>query len=261
MVVNRLMDWLKLDETRSIEDLDDRSLSLLHADIIKKKPFLRSLYKDFYGQFKDSILGGPVKKCLVELGSGGGFIKEVIPDVLTSDIVEIPNVDKHFSGLSMPFQDGTVDAFFMIDVFHHINDADAFLREINRCLKKGGKAIMIEPANTIWSRIIWKNFHHEEFRPESGWSFDGVNPLSSSNQALPWIVFCRDRQRFEREFPSLKILGLDIHTPIRYLVSGGLSIRQLLPSFTYDAIKVVERVLKPFNRYLGMFMTIEIERV
>ena len=51
------------------------------------------------------------------------------------------------------------------------------------------------------------------------------------------------------------------HTPLRYLLSGGLTLRQLVPSFTYPAIKAVEYTLSPVNNLLGMFQTIELEKV
>lgn len=261
MFTGRIIDWLRLEETKYIKNLDDNSAALLHAKIIQKKPFLNKLYKDFYNQLKKSISGDVNTQLLIELGSGGGFIKEIIPGVITSDIMKLPNVDKCFSALDMPFKDGTVNTFFMIDVFHHVNDANSFLKEINRCLKRKGKVIMIEPANTFWSRIIWENFHHENFDPDGKWSFEKDKPLSSANSALPWIVFCRDRERFKREFPSLKIVSLNMHTPFRYLISGGLSVKQLLPTFTYALLKIFENILKPFNNYLGMFMTIEIEKI
>ena len=257
----KIVEWLRLPETKNISDLDAPSTTLLHAKIIRRKAFLRGLYADFYNRFKKSITGNAESKVFVELGSGGGFIKDVIPEAITSDIKDLPDVDKHFSALDMPFGDSTVDAFFMIDVLHHLNDTAAFLKEINRCLKTGGRVVMIEPANTPWSRFIYRNFHHEPFDPAGGWGFEKTGPLSSANGAIPWIVFYRDRRRFEREFPSLKILELKPHTPFRYLVSGGVSMRQLLPVFTYSAIKGLEAVLSPFNRFLGIFLTIELEKV
>ena len=87
-----VIEWLKLPETRSIKDLDDPATTLLHAEIVQKKPFLKKLYIDFYTQFRKSV-PEPETKVLVELGSGGGFIKEVIGSVITSDILELPNVD------------------------------------------------------------------------------------------------------------------------------------------------------------------------
>ena len=37
------------------------------------------------------------------------------------------------------------------------------------------------------------------------WSFPEGHYMLNSNQALTWIVFDRDRDRFEREFPMLKL--------------------------------------------------------
>jgi len=64
---------------------------------------------------------------------------------------------------------------------------------------------------------------------------------------------------FEKEFPSLKIVGIREDTPFAYLLSRGVTLCQLLPSFTYDLVKVVEAALYPLNRWLGMFQTIELQ--
>jgi len=203
----------------------------------------------------------PETKVLVELGSGGGFIKEVISNVITSDILELPNVDKVFSALDMPFEEASVDAFFMFDVLHHLADSRAFFKEALRRLKVSGKIVMIEPANTLWSRFIFRNFHHERFDVEGRWDLEEGGPVSQGNGAIPWIIFSRDRKIFEDEFPSLRIVGMRSHTPLRYLLSGGLTLRQLVPSFTYPLIKAIEYGLSPINDWVGMFQTIELEKV
>lgn len=148
-----------------------------------------------------------------------------------------------------------------MNAFHHIENIKPFLDEVNRCLKVGGKMVMVDEANTPWSRFIFQSFHHEMFDPSEGWSFEKVGPVSSANGALAWIVFYRDRLKFEKWFPALKIVMLKPHTPFRYLISGGVSMRQLLPSFTYPIIKGIETILSPLNRYIGMFLTVEIEKV
>jgi len=255
-----LIEWLKLPQVRDIDNLDDPAVTLLHAEILRKKPFMRKLYADFYSQFKNAV-PQPEKKTLVELGSGGGFLKEIIPNVITSDVLELPSVDKVFSALDMPFEAGSVDAFFMFDVLHHIPDPRIFFAEATRCLRKGGKIIMIEPANTTWARFINKNFHHENFNPSAGWYLEKSGPLSAANGALAWIIFVRDRKIFEKEFPGLKIAAIHNHTPLRYLLSGGFSLRQLAPSFAYSLIKVVEYIIAPANDWLGMFVTVELEKV
>jgi len=256
----KIIQWLKLPEARDIEDLDDPAVTLLHGQIIQRKPFLKKTYIDFYQQFAKAV-PDPQGKTLVELGSGGGFIKDVIGSAITSDILELPNVDKVFSAVEMPFEQESVDAFFMIDVLHHIADPRAFFTEAMRCLKVAGKIVMIEPANTLFSRFIYKNFHHEAFDTKSNWELGKGGPLSHGNGALPWIIFSRDRNVFSEEFPSFRIVRMHNHTPLRYLLSGGLTLRQLLPSFAYPAVKAIECVLSPLKNILGMFQTIEIEKL
>jgi SAM-dependent methyltransferase len=255
----QVLDWLKLPETKNIADLDDPSTTLLHAQIVRQKLFLRKTYLDFYREFQNAF-PATTGKTLIELGSGGGFLKEIMPDVITSDVLQIATVDKIFSALAMPFADVSVDAFFMVDVLHHIPDAELFFKEALRCLKPGGKIIMVEPANTPFGRFIYKNFHHERFDLAGGWYLEATGPLSVANGAIPWIVFTRDRQIFESKFPALKILRIKPHTPFRYLLSGGLSLRQLVPSFMYPVVKAFEFILIPLSPLLGMFQTIELQK-
>jgi SAM-dependent methyltransferase len=253
-----MLEMLKLKQVKNIKDLDNPQTTVLHSQIIKEKVFLKKLYTDFYKIFKKSV--GLDTRTLVELGSGGGFIKEIIPDVITSDIIKMPNIDMTFSAEQMPFENGSVDAFFMVDVLHHIKKPKVFFTEARRCLKKGGKIVMIEPANTLWSRFIFKNFHHELFDTSAEWEMNKTGPLSDANGALAWIIFQRDRKLFESEFKDLKITSIDFHTPFRYILSGGLTYRQLLPAFMYGFVDFLEFCLRPLNGWLGMFETVVLEK-
>ena len=51
------------------------------------------------------------------------------------------------------------------------------------------------------------------------------------------------------------------YMPFRYLVAGGLSLRQLAPSWLYPLFVKLESLMRPLNRYLGMFMVIEVEKL
>jgi SAM-dependent methyltransferase len=255
----KLIDRLKLPEISQIEDLDEASATVLHARILQKKVFLKKLYGDFYRELQSQIDQGNTSQVL-ELGSGGGFIKEIIPNAITSDILPLESVDVVCSACQIPFEDDSLDAIVMIDVLHHIPNARAFFTEAVRCLKPGGRIAMIEPANTVWSQFIYKNFHHETFDPEAGWEFDSKGPLSTANGALPWIVFHRDRDQFENSFPRLKITKTQVHTPLRYVLSGGFTLRQLTPSWSYCMVKGFENLLYPLNRWIGMFETIVLQK-
>lgn len=246
---------MKIPQLKHFNSIDDRERTLLHAEILRRKGFLKRLYADFYHTLRGQV--EPIEgKLIVELGSGGGFIKDIIPNAVTSDVLTLPAVDKVFSACDMPFADQSVDAIVMIDVLHHIPDARAFFREAIRCLRPGGRVVMIEPANTLFGRFIYTRFHHEGFDPASDWTFASEGPLASANGALPWIIFHRDRTVFEKEFSSLSILKLTAHTPLRYLLSGGFTLRQLVPSWSYPLIQGLEFVLRPLDRHIGLFETI-----
>jgi len=198
---------------------------------------------------------------MIELGSGGGFFKEKCPSVICTDILELPSNDMTFSALEMPFSDSELCAIFMIDTFHHIPDSNQFLKEASRVLKEGGRIVMIEPANSWWGRFIYKNFHHEPFEPQGGWQIPVSGPLSGANGALPWIVFERDRKVFKANFPEFEIVRLQYHTPLIYLISGGLAFRQLLPNFTYPVFRGIDKLLSLISKKFSMFITLEIKKL
>ncbi len=256
----RVLDKLRLPEAAGLEELDDAATSELHARVIKEKPLLRRFYLDAYQEFErvERRLGPGT---YVEIGSGGGFLKDVLPDVITSDVAPLPNVDRCFGAEHVPFEDGTVNAFFVLNGFHHFADPEKALREFARSLRPGGRIVIVEPANTAWARFIYSRFHHEEFDPSAGWSGNSSGRLSGANGALPWIVFVRDRSRFERTLPQLRLLRASCHTPFLYLLSGGLSLRQLAPSWACGPLKGLEWALRPLNGLLGMFMTVELEKL
>ncbi len=249
-----LPDFLLLDEKKDINYLDDVAVTELHRDIINRKPFLKKLYTDFYSTLQAET--GNDHQVVIELGSGGGFIKQIWPAVTTSDVLNVSCVDMIFSALDMPFENESVDAFVMIDVFHHLPNVDKFLREADRCLKKGGRIVMIEPANTLWSRFIYTRFHHEGFDINGGWNLPQGSPLSNANGALPWIVFNRDKEEFLRKFPQFTIAKKRLRTPFLYLLSGGFTLIQLVPSFFFPMCKAVEFILTPLNKFICMFETI-----
>ncbi len=245
---------------KSPYSLDDPRTTLHHRDVILSKPFLKKLYVEWYNQFVDAtkeLKGGKI----LEIGSGGGFLKNVLPETITSDILDLGTCDMVFSAEKIPLPDNELSAIVMLNVFHHIPKPFLFLQEAQRVLKKGGKIIMIEPANSFWARIVYRNFHHEPFDPKGGWEIESTGPLSGANGALPWIYFKRDKVEFEKKFPHLKIEKFRYHTPLRYLVSGGLSLKQLVPSWSFGFFKGMEWMMSPLKNQFGMFVTIELRKI
>jgi ubiquinone/menaquinone biosynthesis C-methylase UbiE len=48
-------------------------------------------------------------------------------------------------GSSLPFADDSFDGVFMNEVFEHVADEDAVLREVHRVLRPGGRLVLISP--------------------------------------------------------------------------------------------------------------------
>lgn len=240
-------------------DIDSPERTIFHGKIIENNRFLRKIYLDWYRTLKRYA---PIELDghLVELGSGGGFLKELLPSVITSDILPLPDVDRQFSALQMPFADGSIAALLMINTFHHLPDSEAFLTEAFRVLEPGGRIVMIEPANSWWGRIIYQNFHHEDFDPGGTWLIEQDGPLSDANGALPWIVFERDREIFREKFAGFQVCRISYQQPISYLLSGGFSYRSLLPGNAYPVVKGVDRLLSSLSKGLSLFMLIVVEK-
>jgi len=241
-------------------DIDSPESTIRVRELLRRKRFLRRLYADWY-----SWLASEAKTCgegiHLEVGSGGGFLKTIFPEAVTSDILDLPFVDVVCSAERLPFADESLASVMMLNVFHHIPRPWMFLEEAQRCLVFGGKILMIEPANTLWARFVYRRFHHEPFDPDGGWEIRPGNPLSNANQAFAYIYFERDLALFEERFPSLRVNEMRSHAPFLYLLSGGLSRRALLPAALYGAAKFAERMILPFNRHIGMFYAIEIEKI
>ncbi len=254
---------LTLKEKKQLA-LDDPATTIHHGQIIQSKPFLKKLYIEWYGFLLNKLKNNQLPKegDIVELGSGGGFLKELYPKVITSDVMELPGNDLTFSAEAMPFEEESLRAIFMIDVLHHIPNCEAFFTEAQRTLKKGGYIILSEPANTIWSRFFYQNFHHEPFKPESkSWKIPSTGPLSGANGAIPWIVFERDIDLFHQKFPQLQLQLVQYHTPLRYLLSGGMSYKSLVPGWAFGAVTAFEKLISPLNPYIAMFQLIEVKKI
>ncbi|MBN9418696.1 MAG: class I SAM-dependent methyltransferase [Candidatus Eremiobacteraeota bacterium] len=253
-----LLQPLRIPETVGL-DLDDPSTTLLHRDIIRAKPFLKAIYVDWYRSLArwDGGLSGP----RLEIGSGGGFLPEVIPGTMTSDVLALPHLDHQISGEKLPFEDGTLAAIYLVNTLHHVPQPAQLLREAERCLMPGGRLVCLEPAPTLFGRFIYRWLHHEPCDLGAGRELDRSDgPLSHSNSALPWIWFVRDAHLFQAEFPGLRQVALFYHTPLRYLLSGGVSFRCVLPAASHGLMLGLETLLQPLSPWSGMFMTIVLER-
>jgi SAM-dependent methyltransferase len=257
-VLSLLKDRLAEPRTRGL-DLDDPRTTELRRALILGKPFLRQIYADWYAELLAAVPSGCGQ--ILELGSGGGFLEQYLPGLITSDRLPIRNVRLIADGTRLPLRDGSLRAIVMTNVFHHLPDPGAFLAEAARCTRPAGALVMIEPWLSTWSRLVYSYLHHEPCDPTlADWSFPAAGALSAANAALPWMVFQRDIARFRRDFPSWRLRRIEKQMPVRYLLAGGVSLRALVPSPSYALWTAAERLLRPWMHHLAMFALIVLER-
>ena len=241
-------------------DVDDPGTTERRRAILRSKRFLFQLYEEWYGLIRRHLPTGAGG--VVELGSGAGFMKDWIPGLVTTDVLPLPGVDRVLPATGeLPFAAASLRAIVMTDVLHHIGTPERFFTEAARVVRPGGAIVMIEPWVTPWSRFVYGHFHSEPFRPKAKqWGFPSRGPLSGANGALPWILFVRDRERFERQFPEWSLGEIEPLMPFAYLLSGGVSLRSPAPGWAYRPCRALERALGPAGRRSAMFARITLVR-
>lgn len=239
-------------------NIDDPNTTALRLQIIRSKPFLKKIYEEWYRLIAENFTVGEI---VVELGSGAGFLKEIMPQgLITSELFPKPGVDRVIDAQSIYMPDSSLDGIVMTDVLHHIPDCSSFFSECVRLIRPGGRIVMIEPWNTSWSRLVYSHLHHEPFEPNAGmeWQIPLSGPLSGANGALPWIIFHRDRTLFEQRYPKLRVEKVVPMMPVTYLLSGGVSLKSFFPGCLYHFVRFLERHSN--EKGWAMFAVISLKR-
>jgi SAM-dependent methyltransferase len=82
--------------------------------------------------------------CL-EVGSGPGFLKQLFPHLISTDVVWCPWVDIVADAQELPLQNSSISNLLGMDVLHHLSTPMRVLEEVERVLIPGGRLILIEP--------------------------------------------------------------------------------------------------------------------
>jgi SAM-dependent methyltransferase len=253
---------LKSLRERSLDDLQVGSREFFAAQkrLIFSRPLLKWCYDDWYGRLLRDAQSVPGHGELLELGSGGSYLKALEPAVITSDVVD-GVADRVVDGRALPFPDSSLKALFLTHVFHHIPDVAVFFREAQRTLVPGGVISMIEVAHTPFARFFFRNFHHEPYRDElKEWQFAQRDSMMDSNQALSWMVFVRDRNKFKSLFPGLIVEEFGFLPWLSYLLTGGVTGKCLVPKSLTRATIGLEKILRPISPLFALHWHIRVRK-
>ncbi len=229
-------------------------------ELILERPLLKACYDDWYARLLADA--GSVTKpgLLLELGSGGSCLKDLEPAFITSDV--IPDVaERVIDACELPFPDESLRAIVLTHVLHHVPDVERFFREAVRTLVPGGVITMIEVAHTPFARFFFDRFHPEPYDDSrTDWAFGQQDSMMDSNQALSWMIFVRDREKFEGRFPELEIECLRFTRWFTYLLSGGVTKKDIIPRFMVPLLEGVETLLAPLRPLLALHWHIRVRR-
>lgn len=247
-------------------DIDSPALMDVHRAILMEKPMMRGVFGEFYA----ACVGLAARYFRptgqeIEIGAGVSLFKQFHPQIISTDIKPSPQLDRVLDAQAMDVEAGSVRALYGINCFHHLPQPRLFFAELVRVLGAGGGVVLIEPYDSVLGRFLYARMHHSEHfnLAQKNWETElsAGQVMSGANQALSELVFVRDRAVFEREFPQLEIV--DIHPLsnwLRYLVSGGVNFRQLLPDFMIGPLKAIEWVLRPLHRLFALHYVIILRR-
>jgi len=233
------------------------------ASRIRANPLLWEIYRDVYARLLEPVPAEAYPR-LLELGSGGGFLRELAPHAITSECVPTPAVDRVIDACQLEtyFEPGGLDAIVAFNVFHHLPEAGAFLRGAERVLRPGGRIVLIEPWFTTLGQWFYRLVHHEPFVLDpDDWTLRGEGRLDGANERLPTSVFRDSDVRFAREFPALRIRERRPFHKGLYIASGGLTFNTRVPGPLARALVALDRALPLGDETLGLFARVVVERV
>lgn len=213
----------------------------------ERKPSLRAIYHDLYEQMIAQLAPGLV----LEVGGGSGNLRRYLNrEVISTDIGFQPWLHAVADAQQMPFRDNVFGNIVMFDVLHHLERPIQFFREAARVLRCGGRVLMVEPAMTPLSTMFYRHFHPEPVNfhvdpLEDGPRTPGRDAMDDANQAIPSLLFLRDKSSFSEQVPELRVTLTRLTSLFAYPLSGGFRKWTLLPTPLIPRLLALEKILEP----------------
>lgn len=175
-------------------------------------------------------------KTVLDIGAGhGDFINQIDADEKMAvdanpETAQWCNPDVKFYHAELPvlpLADQTVDVIFASNVLEHFdtNNLLMLMQEIRRCLRPGGKLILMQPNIYYAYRVYWDDFTHvKAFSHRSLFDFltgEGFEVIRMEKRFLPFS--------FRSHFPASRLLTrLYLASPWRPLAGQMLCVAKVL---------------------------------
>jgi SAM-dependent methyltransferase len=220
-----------------------------------RKPVLQRAYRDFHRRIA-AYVDPRVPGKIVELGSGIGNIRDIIPNAIRTDLFANPWIDQVENAYALTFADGAVSHLILFDVFHHLQHPQTALRECRRVLAPKGRVIILDPYVSVTGRLVYGPMHHEPIgddQPIVAAAGPGFDPHHQSYYAAQGNA---TRVFWKGEAPEI-LDGWNVIARQRigawaYALTGGYSKPQLYPAALYPVVKQFDAIAEALPRLLAL---------
>jgi len=229
----------------------------------QNKPVLQKIYLHFYSIIASHISKNTSGK-IVELGSGIGNLKMLIPEVICTDIFKNPWIDQVENAYHLSFEKETVSNLILFDVWHHLKYPGNALVEFKRVLKPGGRVIIFEPAMSLMGIIAFGLLHHEPVSlfKKIEWDTQCIEKINSNEyyaaQGNANRIF--SQKKYLSNFKEWNIIVIKKYAAVSYVLSGGYSKKQLYPDCFYSILKATDKIFDLFSAIFATRMIIVLEK-
>jgi SAM-dependent methyltransferase len=215
----------------------------------KDKPLLAQIYRDFHLQIAEKLSLQP--GLIVELGSGLGQIKAVIPHCLTTDLQKNLFIDQVENSYSLSFAEQSVASLILFDVWHHLEYPGDAVQEFQRVLIPGGRVIIFDPDMSLLGKIIYGPCHHEPLGLNHPFVLHAPDKKTLASPPYFAAQSSAHRHFVKKTIPSWSALHWNLLSTQRisslsYAASGGFRGPQLYPTCLYSLIKKIDAFLELF---------------
>lgn len=211
----------------------------------ESKPVLRKIYQRFY-ELIAQYLRRDVAGLIVELGSGIGNLKLVIPDCVSTEVFSASWIDQVENAYKLSFSNQSVSNLILFDVWHHLEFPGSALEEFYRVLTPRGRVIIFDPAMSFLGFIIYGLFHKESigFFKKIKWlapdNFYPKNINYYAAQGNASRIFCSNK--FDKPLINWTKVTIKRISSISYIASGGYSGRQFYPDALLSLMFFIDRL-------------------
>lgn len=258
--VNRDSTGTQPQSTTNDQSIDP--LLLEHTQRIRKNAFLYQIYQDVYQRIGRELPLVSHPRVL-EIGSGGGFLKASLPHVITSDCIAGPGIDQVVDACNLraSFDEGSLDAITAYNVFHHLPNVEDFLRGAEQVLRSGGRIVLVEPWFTPVGQWFYRAIHHEPvILDPNDWTIEGQGRLGGANSRLPTSVFHDGHRRIAQVAPELGVVYCQPFHKWLYLLSGGLRLNTRVPAKIAQALLSLDRATAKLDGFFAIFALIVVQK-